>query len=144
MRKFVEEHGNEEFSDFKGYSTYLRSFARGDVIFVFHKISDRTCPAFFLTVDYKTERIKNYNLINFDDQDSYSPDTLLATKMALRLYSLKLYALSVDSNSNVFIKTYFEEGPPQLARYTHPKFIRHKHGEKWREIRNGWYERTTP
>lgn len=143
--EFISNYANENFSQFKNRSFFVRGFDNGNpIVFVYddrpnHTDAGSGCLFYSVVIDKKNLQIVRSSRDAL--ADSCMVDEPLSKQLALKFIGYNIPYLEVDSNNNVFIRTYFNERPADLIRFSDPRFIAEKYKKNWKVKCGNWYER---
>lgn len=144
---FIENHGNGNFEKFKNKSLMIRSSDRKEiVVFVFdysyaHGNSKNTeeCGFVRIIVSKLNNQLISSSFIPQSDTCSMTYNEAEYFKLSTEFLQLQINSLSVDGDNNVFVKTTFYEGLPDLLRVNNKESI--IDFDQLVLIKENWYKR---
>lgn len=137
---FIRKYGTDNFDVFKNKSLFVRGFDEGNPIVFIHDYTATQEPCGFvsMTISAQTKELLAVKEVPQKDSCVLHFDEAACYKMALAFLAYDINYLSVDEDSNVFIKVMFEETPPDLIRFANLKDIS---DTKFMQIKDNWYLR---
>lgn len=143
--KFITEHGNYQFNNFKNYVVFVREWDRNHdpaIMIIDSRVDTGDCSLpFTIIVNHENNNVKKIKGNWADSTGKCGVDTNRMIKLATALSALHAAYVRVDSNDNVFVQTIYGEGAPDLVKFSDPKYITDEYRKKWKEKGNGWHER---
>ena len=137
---FIEKHGKVSFEKFKEKSLLIRSSDRSEIIvFIYdNSISDQ-CGFVRLIISQKNKELISSSFVPQKDNCTLSYDQEEYYKLTTDFLQLGINSLSVDKDNNVFVKTTFYEGLPDLIQVNNQDSI--KNFDQLFLIKDNWYKR---
>lgn len=139
---FIDKYGNENYSNFKNKSLFVRDFENGNPIIFIYDYSKEKKPCGFIsmTISSKTKELIKVKEVPQRDNCTLAFNKEEYYKLALKFLEYNINSLDVDTNLNVSVKIKFYEGLPNLIRYSDVKYI--SDTDNIIKIKGNWYQRT--
>ena len=135
---FANKYFDEDFSDFKNSDFVIRGLDN-DGNYIVLKFDAAPCGFLGIILDKDSLSLLSIEPIY---QSNYycSIDTSYSNYLlAKKFINYNIQAIEVDNNNNVYVKTKFYEGRPNLVRFSDRKFVKDIDTSKWDCIRGNWY-----
>jgi hypothetical protein len=138
-RQFVEKYFNEDFSKFRNKTITIRGYENQDNVIIFIYENDNNSGFIRIIAKKEGNIILKQDVINqrnnCDLDTNYKNDFLIK-----HFLEYEINFINIDSNDNVFVKTTFFEGKPDLIRFSDKKYITEEYKKNWINITENWYE----
>lgn len=143
---FIKKYGDSDFNEFKNYSVFVRSYeerGKNVCVMVMHDNDTGYCTLHLAFIIQKSTLNIIETKINETENQQCKLDTVVARKLAIELLKMKIHAIGIDSNDNVFVNVKFnEEQTAELIKFSDEKFITGTYKKNYRPVGGNWYERT--
>jgi len=144
---FIEKYGNNNFDIFKNKSFLVRSFYEGNpVIYVFdysyahgQSKNSEQCGFVRVIISKKNNSLVSSSFVPQKDNCTMSYNQEEYYKLTTEFLQFDINSLSVDKDNNVFVKTTFYEGLPDLIQVNNQDSI--KDFDQLVLIKDNWYKR---
>ncbi len=137
--EFIKKYGRDNFEEFKNYSVFIRSgdLIGEEIVFIMDENSEFTQKNALFVVDLNPELKKIKSTSCHLLSDSTLIDKKLLESLVLKFNKYPIGAISVDSNSNVFISGRIMHDT-QMVRFSDVKYKTAKY-ENWEHVQDNWH-----
>ena len=144
---FIEKYGNNNFEIFKNKSLFIRSLYEGNpVIYVFdysythgQPINTEQCGFVSVIISKKDNSLISSSFVPQSDNCKMTYEQEEYYKLTIEFLQFDINSLAVDKDNNVFVKTTFYDGLPDLIRVNNQESI--KDFDNLVLIKDNWYKR---